>query len=529
MRRRILLGLIILSTLMAGCDSSEERARLSAPVLIGTWDAIQTLDPHQVHSRLEIMVASSLYLGLVKYDLNGQIVPGLAQSWNVSPDGKTYIFRLRKSTWNNGKPITSETFERSLKRHFTAKRPGPWLKYLADIENAAEVRSGRLAIGKLGVRALSPDILEIRLRQPQPALLSVLATPAGAPVQDARFMNMIPAKFPLRQLSVNGPYKIESVTANKIKLIPNYTYVLPGFEKRLAIDIRQQFDAAKSMSAFLGGEYSVLDAGQLPPDVIQSKGKLRDQFIAISSHRAVGLKFNLSEGPLKQESVRRAISMLINRSELPQRLPTAQITPSMGLIPLGLTGYSPPALPDWAAWTLPQRQAEATRLLAEAGFGSTSPLKLKLRNTTSTQYRIVAAWLVEILKPFNIIVDVGTNNSAADIKDSGQVVIFTWETLIDSPEALLNDFGCPSVSGGKIACDPQLQTLLVDAGSSSNLAERNTKFRQIERLLLQSSFVATLYEPITATLVSPDLSGWPVSSTLPPAFERLQRKPRVLR
>ncbi len=525
MKRHALLGFILMSVFIGSCDSSNERARLSAPVLIGTWDAIQTLDPHRVHSRLEIMVASSLYLGLVKYDANGQIVPGIAQSWNVSPDGKTYIFRLRKSNWSNGKPITSATFERSLKRHFTSKRVSPWLKHLTDIENADEVHSGQLVSAKLGVRALSPDILEIRLRQPQPALLSVLATPAGAPVQEGRIFESIPAKLPLRQLIVNGPYKIESVTVNKIKLVPNYKYVMPGFEKRLAIDIRQQFDAAKSMSTFLAGELSVLDAGQLPPDVIQSKGKLRDQFIAISSHRAVGIKFNRENAALKQESVRRAISMLINRSELMQKLPSVQIAPSIGLIPLGLTGYSPPALPDWAAWTLPQRQAEATRLLVEAGFSSTNPLKLTLGNITTTQYRIVADWLTQTLAPYNIILETDNRKSKQGI---AHLDLFTWETLIDSPEALLNDFACPSISAVKIKCDPQFLTLLNEAGSSSNLAERNAKFRQIERLLLLSSQVAPLYEPITATLISSDLLGWPVSSTLPPSFERLQRKPRVL-
>jgi oligopeptide transport system substrate-binding protein len=274
-------GLIVVSFFLSACNGQDD-AKLRAPIIIGTSSTVKSLDPHQAKTNLEIAIASSLYLGLVRTDANGQIIPGVAQSWNVSPDGKTYIFRLRKLKWSNGKPITSKTFEKSLQRLFVSKLKTPWVEYFSGIENAEDVITEKKPLSDLGVHALTEDVLEIRLKNPQPTFLALLATPAGAPIENENFSPKLPI--------TNGAYKVKQITPRKLELVPDYTYALSGVEKRSTIDITYNEDAAKAMSGFLGGEYAILDGSQLPPDVIQSKGKLRDQLASSPSGILSGIQ-----------------------------------------------------------------------------------------------------------------------------------------------------------------------------------------------------------------------------------------------
>jgi oligopeptide transport system substrate-binding protein len=513
---------LVLSLFLSAC-TGENDAKLRAPIVIGTSNIIKSLDPHQAKNELEIAIASSLYLGLVRIDTNGQIAPGVAQSWNVSPDGKTYIFRLRKIKWSNGKSITSKTFEKSLQRLFVPKFKNPWVEYFSGIENGNDIITEKKPLSDLGVHALTEDVLEIRLKSPQPTFLALLATPAGAPVENENFLVK-------NTIITNGAYKVKQVTPRKLELIPDYIYALSGVEKRSIIDIRLNSDTAKTMSSFLGGEYDILDGSQLPPDVIQSKGKLRDQLTSSPSGVLSGIFFNSNQPYLKKQNLRLAISLLLPRQELPTILAsTISITPTAALIPAGVTGYSPPAQPEWALWSIEQKQLEAKRLITESGYSLAKPITLILLGSRSAEDQAVASWVQQSLEPFGLKIKYQASSTPYQSYSSGNYDLFLsrWETLVDSPDFILQNFTCVTRRFYNISCDAQLKALTVDAFATSNITERNQKFRQVERLLLQASIVAPLYQLNRTVLVSPKIYGWPIAATVTPSFERLSRSAQV--
>src|SRR5262245_4427911 len=117
---------IVLSACGAGNGASEQpvtasQAQVGGPsgkeladvqiLRIGNGTEIQTLDPHRGEEVQGSNVQRDLYEGLVSEAPNGEIVPGVAESWTASDDGKTYVFNLRHDArWSNGDPVTSADF-----------------------------------------------------------------------------------------------------------------------------------------------------------------------------------------------------------------------------------------------------------------------------------------------------------------------------------------------------------------------------------------------------------------------------------
>ncbi len=106
-------ALVIFCTLLVSCGTKGKRADL---VILNGAEP-ETLDPHLMTGQLEQRLAYALYEGLVFNDENGEIRPGVAEEWEISPDGKTYTFHLREGAmWSNGDPVTAQDFVDSWQR-----------------------------------------------------------------------------------------------------------------------------------------------------------------------------------------------------------------------------------------------------------------------------------------------------------------------------------------------------------------------------------------------------------------------------
>jgi oligopeptide transport system substrate-binding protein len=205
------------------------------------------------------------------------------------------------------------------------------------------------------------------------------------------------------------------------------------------------------------------------------------------------------------------------------------MTPTTAIIPAGVTGYSPPAQPDWATWSDEQKQIEAKRLIAESGYSVSNPVTLILLGSQSIEDQVVASWIQRSLEPFGLRIKYQTSATVTQFSNTGNydLRLNHWETLVDSPDFILQNFTCVTRRFNNIVCDPQLKTLAIEAFAISNIIDRNQKFRQVERLLLQASIVAPLYQLNRTALVSTEIYGWPIAATVMPSFERLSRSAQV--
>ena len=116
----------------------------------------------------DAVLLNSVAQGLVRFDARGQIEPGLAERWNVSDDGLSYIFRLASGEWPNGTKVTAHQVARILRRELAGNSNNALKDTLGAVDE---------------IVAMTDRVLEIRLRAPRPNLLQLLAQPELALVR----------------------------------------------------------------------------------------------------------------------------------------------------------------------------------------------------------------------------------------------------------------------------------------------------------------------------------------------------------
>ncbi|GAA3265023.1 hypothetical protein GCM10020258_32280 [Sphingomonas yabuuchiae] len=117
------------------------------------------------------MLRDALAQGLVRFDANGQIEPGLAERWIVIDEGGSFIFRLREAKWNDGSPVTAEQVVPILRRLVSPQSGNPLAPFLTAIDE---------------IVVMTPQVIEIRLSRPRPDLLKLFAQPEMAIVDRGR-------------------------------------------------------------------------------------------------------------------------------------------------------------------------------------------------------------------------------------------------------------------------------------------------------------------------------------------------------
>src|SRR6476469_6093479 len=104
----LLAAALALSSLTASAEMVWNRGNSGDP---------ETLDPHKTSTSAEANILRDLFEGLVMQDANANLIPGVAESWTISPDGTVYTFKLRAdAVWSNGDPVTADDFVYSFRR-----------------------------------------------------------------------------------------------------------------------------------------------------------------------------------------------------------------------------------------------------------------------------------------------------------------------------------------------------------------------------------------------------------------------------
>jgi oligopeptide transport system substrate-binding protein len=173
------LGLIAL-LLTAGCGSDDKRADL---VILNGAEP-ESIDPAVVTGQLEGRICYALFEGLLHFDRFGEPKPGIAESWNLSSDGKTYTFHLRANArWSNGDPVTASDFARSWKRTLLPETASEYAYLLYHIKNAQPFNEGTLKdFSQVGITVIDERTLQIALEAPVPYFLDLCCFTTLLPV-----------------------------------------------------------------------------------------------------------------------------------------------------------------------------------------------------------------------------------------------------------------------------------------------------------------------------------------------------------
>ncbi|UCG38642.1 MAG: ABC transporter substrate-binding protein [bacterium] len=297
-----------------------------------------SLDPVKEELVDTYHIVQQVYDGLVAFDRNLRVVPGLAENWTVSRDGMQYVFTLRKGVrFHDGREVTARDVVASLSRLFDKENRTSSKEFLYRIKGAREFREGK-AKGISGIRALSDTRVAVELVEPYAPFLSALAMPITKIVPEGMILD---PERPLDSHPVGtGPFRFHSWKEGTVLLTANRDYF--GGAPRLD-EIRFVFypgeERERAFPDFLKGD---LSGCPLPGNADLSR--LRTEGYQVLVRPRISLLFyglNLRKPPLDDPDLRKAVLLAIDRETLSREVMASKYPPAMQIIPQGTPGYSP--------------------------------------------------------------------------------------------------------------------------------------------------------------------------------------------
>ncbi len=310
------------------------------------WEP-ETLDPSLAADESSVTIARSLFEGLLRPPVGqGEPRPGVASAYEVAADGLVYVFRLRpEARWSDGRPVVADDFVYAWRRVLqpeTGSRSAPLLDVVAGAE---AFRRGQAPPEAIGLRALDPTTIEVRLDTPAPFFLSLLTYPAFAPVRrDVVEAGRGQWTRPGRLVG-NGAFRLVEHDP-KVRVVvernPHYWNA-----EEVALD-RVEFvfleDERTAWDWYRAGRVDWLK-GTLTRDLLPLARRLRDEFHADPVLCTYYTALRVDRPPLDDARVRRALDLAVDKERLVREVLLGGQAPARSLVPAVIrdaTGYVPP-------------------------------------------------------------------------------------------------------------------------------------------------------------------------------------------
>ena len=354
-------ALLVVFLLFTGCERALDRAEL---VVINGSEP-ELLDPAVITAQATGRVAYALLEGLTVFDAGARAQPGVAERWELSEDGRVYTFHLREnSMWANGDPVSSSDFLYSWKRSLAPQTGCEYASQFYPIKNAEAFNLGKLSdFSEVGVRANGPQELEVTLTNPTPYFLDLCAFVTYLPVHRATVERYADWSSNPEHFVGNGPFQLaEWRLFDRVRLCKNHKYWNASSVYLGSIDVLPASKPNTALNFYLTGAADVMIDKGLVPTALMGSLKKRADFHAAPFLGNYFVRFNAVRAPFSDPRVRRALSLVIDKHLLVEKITRAGEIPAWSFVPPGTGhGYEPPkgAMRDCDL---------ARQLLDEAGF-----------------------------------------------------------------------------------------------------------------------------------------------------------------
>ncbi len=324
----------------------------------------QSLDPSTITGQIEGRLCNALFEGLISRDAHGELIPGMATTWQSNEDHTRYTFQLNPAArWSNGDPVTAHDFVRSWKRTLSPELASEYAYILYFIEGAEDYHKGKTKdFANVGVHAADALTLEVRLRSPTPFFPSLTAFVTYFPVHLPTVERHGLAWVKPENIVTNGAYLLKGWKINdRVELQKNPDYWRADSVRLERIDALSVNKASTAYNLYATGQADlILDKG-LVPQMLLAELSQRADFHSYTYLGTYFYRFNTTKPPFDQALVRRALSAAIDRERLTRKITKAGEQTATSFTPSGIPGYEPP---DGVGFDPEQ----ARRWLAEAGY-----------------------------------------------------------------------------------------------------------------------------------------------------------------
>ncbi len=484
-------------------------------VLSRTIDsAPPALDPSLCTDVPSQIIMDDLFEGLTVIGMTGKIEPGVASSWDITPDGLTWTFHLRPTAkWSNGEPLTAKDFVYGWRRVVDPKTRAEYAQSLAPIRNGLEIATGKLPIEQLGVEAVDAHTLVVHLAAPTPYFTHLLTNMYLYPLHEATINKWGDDWTRPEHIVSNGPFRVvENIIGNKVTLERNPEYWDVANVKITRVIYYAVDDRTAQRDRFLAGQVQFIETFPTT-DAAWLKRTLGDQFVVAPYYGTFQVGLNQTKPPFKgNRALRMALNLAFDRDMITDHVLNGAGFPAYTLVP-PLDGYEA-QIPAWAKLGNQQRYDLARKYYKEAGYSDKHPLKAEMAFSsgdpvTRLTYEAIAAMWREQLgaeislheEEFKVLLQDRRLHIPQLFHDAwiGDFLDpFTFQQLYNTGFELNN-------SG---YTNPAFDTLLHEATTDPDNARRYQLFEQGERMLDDDAASVPVYYYSVRHLVKPYLKGW---------------------
>lgn len=362
----------------------------------------ESLDPHKTSTVYEANILRDLFMGLMVQNAKAEVIPGAAESYAVSADGKTYTFKLRAgATWSDGTPVTAQDFEFSWRRATDPATASEYAYMLSPVVNADDVTAGKKKPEELGVKAVDDATFEVTLNAPTPYFLEMLTHQTTFPVSKANVENFGADFTKPGNLVSNGAYTLaEFVPNDHIKAVKNPKFYDAANVQIDVVNYIPTEDRSTAMKRLEAGELDSND--DIPTEQLADlKAKFGDQVRLGPYLGTYYYAFKITKAPWDNVKLRHAVSMAIDRDYLAEKVWQNTMIPAYSFVPPGISGYETKTV-EYSEMSQIDREDAAKKVLEELGYGPDKPLKMEIRYNTSENHKNTAVAIQEQLKPLGV-------------------------------------------------------------------------------------------------------------------------------
>lgn len=488
-------------------------------IVINNSSEPQSFDPHKTEGVPEAQIAYQLFEGLATVDEFGNEQPGVAESWESTPDFKTWTFKLRKDAkWSNGDPVTAHDFVFAWQRLADPSTASPYSSFLnyMQVENAQDIIDGKKKSSELGVKAVDDHTFQVSLSSPIPYLVGMTTHQTVLPVPKKVVEKFGDAWVKKENIVGNGAYVLdEHVINEKIVFKRNKLY---WNDKETVID-KGTFlaipNATTDVARYRAGEVD-MTAHALPPEQFAKlKQELPNEVIVPRGLVTYMYELNHTKAPFNDVRVRQALNLALDRNVITDKVLAQGQTPTYVFTPPYIAEGDKIKQPAYAEQSMKERNAQAVKLLEEAGFSKSNPLKFTILYNTNENHKRIAVAASSLWKQnTNGLIDVKLENQEwktyLDTRRQGKydVARAGWAADYNQASTFANYFLSNSSNNTANYKSAEYDAAIQEALNAADAAGRATAYAKAEEILAKDAALVAVYNYVNPRLVKPYVKGF---------------------
>ena len=521
-------------------DSPEPTASSSAPAAADTTDSAEpleggrlvrlyvdppTLDPHLTTDATSAQVIVEIFGGLVTIDRNLDVVPDLAESWDISADGRVYTFRIRPdAVFHDGKPVTAEDVRWSLERVTDPLTEAPNVdQYLGDIVGVdAKLAGDVLEIS--GVQVINERTIEITIDASKSFFLAKMTYPTAF-VLDRENIEANPKNW-FRKPNGTGPFKMTEYKVGETLILSRHDAYHLGSAK--VAEVEMILSGGTSMLMYENDEIDISGVGLADLDrLLEPSHSLNAELTrAAPSFSVQYIGLNVNEPPLDDVKVRQALNLAIDKREIATIVLGDQVVPAKGILPPGFPGFSE------SVSGYEFDPIKAKQLLLESKYGNDLDNLPPITITTPGSFGANVSLDMEVVlamweKNLGITTEFQQTEFATFLKDLNkrrfQMFDIGWIADYPDPENFLDIlFYSDSSNNHTNYNNPEVDALLEKARVETDETLRFSIYNEVEQTILDDApWIPLWYSGERYLLVKPNVHDYLLTPLIIPKLRHV--------